>query len=113
MDFTVGQIKDGVVVVAISGSLNDMGSDAFLKQTDGLIAEGVRKFVLDCTELDFVSSFGLGVLVRLRKRFAEAGGRVALGSVPDEVMAVLKITALDKVLMIYPDVETARLSLMT
>lgn len=107
MEIEFDENRDGVVVAALVGSLNDVDSDELLARVDSAIGGGSTRIVLDCAGLDFVSSYGLGVLVRLRKRLAGAGGEAKLAAVPETVKGVLRLTRLDKVFSLYPDVESA------
>ena len=107
MEIFFEEIQEGVLVVGVQGSLDRKTSDGFLERIDALIEGGVQKLVLDCTGLEYVSSLGLGVLVRVRKRFATAGRDIRIAGVSGTVAEMLRITRLDRVFDFYPDVDAA------
>lgn len=55
---------------------------------------------LDFTNLNYISSAGLGTLVALRQRLAEAGGTLTLTNMNAHVREVFKISALDRIFII-------------
>ena len=58
---------------------------------DGMIEGGADQIVLDCSELEFLDSSGIGVLVAARTRLGDNGALV-LDSPPAHVLNVLDIT---------------------
>ena len=63
---------DGAVV--LNGRLDAAqapAAQAFLDKTDGLVT-------LDCGQLEYISSAGLGVLLKTQKRLLGAGGKLRL-----------------------------------
>ena len=67
----------------------------------------VRKLVIDCTGLGYISSVGVGVLVRLHKKLWTAGGHVKGASVRGPVFRILEMTKLAALFEIFPSVEEA------
>ncbi len=66
--------------------------------------------VLDLGNVRFVSSVGLGALVRLHNACRRLGGRLALVNVDHEVVEALKLARLDRLFKIAPSPrEAARL----
>ena len=73
--------------------------------------------VLDFAKLEYISSAGLGVLLKTQKRVMGSSGRLKLtrtrgGSMrlvgkDDRVLKVFSITGLDKVFEILPDLDAA------
>ncbi len=74
------------------------------------VDSGLRKIIVDCSELGYISSFGLGVLIRLHSRLARHGGNVKIASVKGVVVEVMRLTKMNKLFEIYPDVSRARLA---
>lgn len=69
--------------------------------------EGSRAFILDMSDVDYVSSAGLKVLVRLWQQIGEAGGHLLLAGLHARVREVLEIVGLDMVFTVYETVESA------
>lgn len=62
-------------------------------------------------ELKYIDSAGLGVLVGALKQAAARGGRIVLIQPSPFVSRVLRVTALDKVLLVFADEAEARAGL--
>ena len=65
-----------------------------------LIDAGSRRIVLDCRELAFLDSSGIGVLVAARNRLSE--GEIVLDSPQAHVRKVLEITGVGAHLSVIP-----------
>jgi len=55
---------------------------------------------LDCSELDYISSAGLGVLIELHKRLVAAGQTLTLANLVPRVRNVFMYAGLDRLLNI-------------
>ena len=58
--------------------------------------------VIDFSNVKFLSSAMLGLLIRVSKRIYESHGRLKLSSIDPKIYEVFKITGLDKIFDIYP-----------
>ncbi|MCP4379172.1 MAG: STAS domain-containing protein [bacterium] len=109
MEFYYHEIDDDVLVISADGGIDKQTSKDFVEQILKLIDGGIRKIIIDCERLTYISSWGLGVLLRLHKRAKTAGGEVKIAAVHSRIVDVLNITHLNRVFGIYPDVNRARL----
>ena len=91
----------------LSGKLDEVGCDYLLSCVENRIENGYTKIILDCDKLAYISSMGLGMLVRVHSRMKKHGGDVKLASVHGVVADLLSMVRLDKVLEIYPSVGEA------
>ena len=66
--------------------------------------------IIDLQELDFVSSLGLGMIVRTHSRMKKRGGNVKLARIEGAVEEIFRVVGFDQFLRIYPTVEEARAS---
>jgi anti-anti-sigma factor len=110
MEFYHDEIDNDVLILIADGGLNTDTADQFLTSLEKLVEAGVRKIIVDCGRLTYISSYGLGVLLRIHKRMKERGGDVKLAAVGGIVPQALEITRLDTFFEIYPDVNRARLA---
>ena len=55
---------------------------------------------LDCSELDYISSAGVGVIMETYKRLLKEGGRLTLVRMTPKVRNVFRYAGLDRVLQI-------------
>lgn len=73
-----------------------------------LEGDGYRQTVLlDMSGVELVDSAGMSWLVVQHKRFCDAGGKLAVHSVPFTVMETLKVMRLDQVLNVAPSESEA------
>lgn len=97
-DFTVIRLV-GDVDVSAAGRLRDALSR--------LITEPAEKVLVDLTEVPFIDSTGLGVLVARLKQQRLEGGDVALVIPSERLLRNFRITGLDRVFRIYPTIAEA------
>ena len=87
---------NGVVVIA--GRLDAAQSpaaQAFLDQVDGTVT-------LDCLRLEYISSAGLGVLLKTQKRLMGSAGKLRLSGVNRHLQDILVYSGFDKIFEIEP-----------
>jgi anti-sigma B factor antagonist len=65
------------------------------------------KLILDFSNVRFLSSAVLGLLIRISKRIYENEGKLMLCNINPKIYEVFKITRLTKVFDIYKDIESA------
>lgn len=92
--------KDGQMLVTMNGSLDTLAAEQVEPQIKEIEAAASLPISIDCTQLDYISSSGLRLLLRLRKAAAAAGQKVTLCTVNDNIMEVLKVTHFDKMFVI-------------
>lgn len=87
--------QDGVPVVVVLCS--ELHTDTQIAKLEGEIEDylqksGTRQFVLDLTAVHFMASSGLRLLIVLRKRLRELGGRYTMCGVHRYVADVFRTT---------------------
>ncbi|MEW6555669.1 MAG: STAS domain-containing protein [Actinomycetota bacterium] len=101
------QVRDvgGVKVVVLEGEI-DLSTAAVFKETVYEVIEaGNTDLVIDLTELEFMDSTGLGVLVAALKKTTTEGGSIRLICDKRNILKVFTITGLDKVFAIYDNLQ--------
>lgn len=66
------------------------------------------KVLMDLSAVTVLASMGLGMLVNLNKQCNAEGGKLVVCGVAPDIMGVLKITRLDGMIKIVPNVEKAK-----
>jgi anti-sigma B factor antagonist len=85
-------------VVVISGRLDAAQSPAaqsFLDKVDGTVT-------LDCSRLEYISSAGLGVLLKTQKRLLAGGGKLRLSGVSKHLRDIFGYSGFDQLFEIEP-----------
>ena len=97
-----------LLVIESEGQLDETLAMDFIRDLYERIEKGLRKIIVDCSSMDFISSLDLSVLARLRSKVVMKGGELKFCGVSGRVGEVLRITAMDKLFEIHPDLESAR-----
>ena len=100
MKFTVEKQKD-TVIIRPAGRLDSMTSPEFESSLDPYLHDPVKNLLLDCDELDYISSAGLRVILNTARAFTSGPGRFAACSMQDHVREVFEISGFDSVITIY------------
>ena len=97
----------GASIVSAVGEV-DVSTAPELRQRLQELPEG-SQVVVDLTDVTFLDSTGLGVLVAALKRVREsdAGGDLRLVVTRPQVTKVLEVTGLSTVFSVYPTLEAA------
>jgi len=103
---TVGKNRD-IIAVHLSGTLDENNCNYLLECVAEEILAGRKKLILDCGGLEFISSMGLGMLVRVNARMKKLGGDVKLAAVHGAVAQTLSVVGLNRIFEIYSTVDDA------
>src|SRR3954466_6005447 len=104
------ELDRSVLILSADGGLNADTAAGLVSQLESLIEFGVKKMIIDCTKLTSISSYGIGVLVRLHNKIAKLGGDVKIAAAPSRVLQALNLVRVGQLFDIYPDVDQARLA---
>ena len=91
-------VENGKVVLAISGRLDTTTAPELEKELENLLAE-VKELVFDMSELEYVSSAGLRVLLKAQKTM-NVQGNMKVTHANDSIMEVFEITGFSDILTI-------------
>jgi anti-sigma B factor antagonist len=85
--------------LALQGSLDATWSGEFERAVEALLREGVRDIEVCCAQVNFVSSAGMGALLRMHKAVRAAGGALRLSGVGEGLLQTLRLMKLEAVLL--------------
>ncbi len=112
-DFRIEQETKGTVqVVRLTGSLDMYSFPRLETQLNTHLQQGHYAILLDCKDLDYIGSAGLGALIGFAKLAREKGGDVKLLNVPERIYKIIELLGFTKVLQVHND-ETAALASFT
>ncbi len=101
-----------ILILELKGSLDTAAAEDFEARFRTLINGGARQFVLDCSELDRISSAGLRAFLRIVRQLTNAGGRMTLHSLKKTIERGFKSMGYATMLRFFPNEEEAILGLM-
>ncbi len=106
MHFTDRQ-EAGVTVVAAGGRMDSIGAPLLEQHMNHLLAAGKNRVVVDCAELEYVSSAGLRVFLAAAKQIRNAQGAFALANMSKGVREIFDIAGFSTIIAIYATVAEA------
>ncbi|HVO23646.1 MAG TPA: STAS domain-containing protein [Candidatus Margulisiibacteriota bacterium] len=93
--------KSGAVVLGVNGRVDATNAGVLEQRVLGLIDAGEKRLVIDCAELQYISSAGLRVLLVAAKRLS-TGGQLALAALNHQIRDVFDIAGFSSIFQIYP-----------
>jgi anti-anti-sigma factor len=108
------QIQD-VIIIRIPGQqlLHVTGESIHAQIPASQNAPKPLNIILDLSNITFLGSIGLTVLVVLLKRVKTAGGHLAVIGLAGQCLDVMRVTRLDKAFEFYADIDQAMNALKT
>ncbi len=94
--------EDGDVVVRLGGELDMATTPALSRALDTVMDARPHALALDLSELTFVDSTGLRVLITSSRRAAGQGCSYVLRSPQRAVLKALRLTGMDRLMAIEP-----------
>jgi anti-sigma B factor antagonist len=94
-------------VIHVKGEIHVSTAPEFAARLDEAIARDARAVVLDLTEVEFIDSTGLTVLLNGLRSVTLRGGRLALAVSNPTVLRLFEITRLDSTFDIDPTLDAA------
>ena len=95
------------VVLRLSGHIDELGADTLSTAVDKIMEGGDLRIVVDLTEVMFMSSTGLGQIMRTYRTVRAGDGYVRIVNPQPLIADLFTITKLNKLLDIYPTLEDA------
>lgn len=100
--------NNGILIVAAEGRLDSNTSEAFSQQLLGKIDAGNHKIILELSQLEYISSAGLRVLLMAAKRLKAENGGFAICGVEKHIREVFEISGFLQILNIENSMESAQ-----
>lgn len=99
--------RDAVAVLELAGRLDVTTSSQLEDAINGVFDSNDRTLVIDCSELKYISSSGLKILLLAARRFGSADGRVVLCGVEGPIRKVFDISGFSSIFSIKDTQEEA------
>ena len=95
------EVSGDTLIVRLSGELDHHTAELVRTQVEAELDRGYSNLVMNFDQLGFMDSSGLGVILGRYKRVTQAGGRMSLCSVNDQLMKLFELSGMLKILRIY------------
>ncbi|MDR0348327.1 MAG: STAS domain-containing protein [Tannerella sp.] len=92
--------KGTETVISLSGQLDTLTATDFEKEIHAILADNALVVILNGSELTYVSSAGLRLLLTLQKGMTAKGGTLRLRNIKKDIMEIFNITGFSSILTI-------------
>lgn len=91
MEVTINRQDDKTIVV-FAGRLDTPSSQEVSNALEPVVADAKGTIVLDCKDLEYISSSGLRIFLTVRKAAAAQGGSVIVKGMKDAIRNIFMMT---------------------
>jgi anti-anti-sigma factor len=106
MEMKKDELEGDVLKVTLAGSFDIAGAGE-VDMPFAVISGSRRKVVVDFSEVDFLASIGVRVLVKAARAMGNKGGRMALFGANEAARKVLASTGADTLIVVTDDEASA------
>lgn len=99
--------RGDITIVQVSGRIDAISSPKLEVALNNTISGGPVHLVLDFSEVEYISSAGLRVLLSIRKRLVPINRELHLAGLKPLVRGVFDMTGFSKIFPLYPTVDDA------
>ena len=86
--------KDTCLSICVNGRLDTLASREFMKWTEENLGDDITDVVIECSDLTYISSSGLRVLMTIYKKITPKHGKLSRKDRTPQVGEVLNITGM-------------------
>lgn len=104
---TVRDAADGVRIIDIHGEITAFSEEALRAAHDEASEGGVRAVILNFTDIAYMNSGGIGLLVTNLIRAQRSGHRLLAYGLTDHYREIFSLTRLDEAIEIFEDESSA------
>lgn len=101
------RIEDDITVITVAGEV-DASSSIELDQAIADAIETSQKIIVDCAQLQYISSAGLGVFMSYIQEFEAREVKMVICGLQEKVFNVFQILGLDQLLNICDSLDEAK-----
>lgn len=107
----VSNEKNAVVITITEPQLQMYLVPMLRDKVSDILAENPPMLIIDLSQVDFVDSSGMGVLLQFHKKITANGGNMLLSGVNERIHTIFKITKSDRHFTIFETLKQALESL--
>lgn len=99
--------RDGVSIIRLGGYLDAHTAPQFEASIEEEMGAGHHRIVVDCAELTYISSAGLGVFMSFIEEARELGGDIKVCALQPKVESVFEVLGFTEIFDITENAESA------
>lgn len=112
MEMHYSELNNGIRLIKLSGTLDIIGTGAIETKFAGYCSGENPRVAVDFSEVDFLASIGIRLLMLTAKSIVSRGGKMAIINPIPDVQSVLEITGIPVIIPIYAQLESAEAVLL-
>lgn len=105
LTYTTGRDDKARYLIIQGDLIGDEVGPKLVEVVSDAIQEGAKTLVIDLSEVRYISSSGIGLLITMLTKMRNAGGEVYLTAPSEHVKKLLIITKLNNIFTVYDSVE--------
>jgi anti-anti-sigma factor len=91
-----------LVILTLNGRLDTLTFSVLESELTAQVEKDHKNILLDCQDLDYISSSGLRILLKSLKQVKSVKGRFTLCSLQPQIIQVFKISGFDHLFELFP-----------
>ena len=99
--------ENGIFIVMLKGRLDSQTKNKYEKEILPLIGKKEKDIIIDLSELDYISSAGLRMLLVSAKSVKKASGKIVIHSMKDFIREIFDISGFSRLFDIVDNREKA------
>ena len=112
MELQYKELDNNIRFIKLIGRLDIIGTGEIETKFAGYSAGEKVRVIVDLSEVDFLSSIGIRLLMLTAKSITSRGGKIVILSPIPDVQNVLEIAGIPSIIPIYSHLESAETVLM-
>jgi anti-sigma B factor antagonist len=112
MELQYNELENGIRLIKLIGKLDIIGVGEIETKFSGYCAGDSPLVVVDLSDVEFLASIGIRLLIINAKSIASRRGRLVLLKPIPEVRSVLEVTGIPSIIPLYDGLESAETVLL-
>ncbi len=108
MQITQRLVEGPILMIAVAGRLDNVGSDQFREQVMEQIRAGMRAVIVDFSETTYVASMGIRALFIPAQELAKRKGRMVLAGLSRDIQSLFVTAGLMDLFDVFDSVAAAK-----
>jgi anti-anti-sigma factor len=97
----------GLQIMRLKGRLDSMDVPTLEERFQDMLAAGSQKVIVECSDLRYVGSIGLGIFIASGKALSAKGGKLSFAGLTEHVRSVFEMVGFYSLFEVFPTLEEA------
>lgn len=101
------RVNDSLVVTLVGELDHHSAEEVRVKIDDRIDRENIKKMIFDFSEVTFMDSSGIGVVIGRYKKLSMRKGELSIVSVNNSIKRVFELSGMFKIIKVYENLDDA------